>query len=141
MPIVSESFPARSVARKFLQSKEDDPGCQILGIRDERLSTMAHVWVISTDPKQMKADLAKLEELRSRELGYLIVDMERVRTIIDLFKEDEAVIEDQISRHLSWHKLAFYRLIQRSMATIRSRLGLAAAPPAGSPCNFPLKDA
>lgn len=128
MSIESKSFPARSVARKYLQSRKDEIGCHVLGIREERLSTMAYVWVIETDLKQMKADLAKLEELRVKELAFLIVDMEKYRTLIDLFLEEEAVVEEQVTRRLSWHTLSFYREIQRTILVIRSRLGPAAPP-------------
>lgn len=122
MPIEATSFPAISPARKHLLLKSKTAGCQVLGMRDERLSTMAYVWVIPTDPKDLKADLKTLEEMRVKELAFLVVDLERYKTVVDLFKEPDHVVEMTADRYLREEKRELYNSIRMTKAVIEERL-------------------
>lgn len=122
MPIEAKSFPAAAPARKYLLSKSQSASCHILGKRDERLSTMTYVWTIPSDRADLEKDLEALEELRVKELAFLVVDLERYKTVVDLFKEPDYVVEMTAERYLREEKRELYASIRRSMTVIEERL-------------------
>lgn len=133
MPLISKSFPARALARAFLERHQDSDEYIVLGLRDYRLDTMAYVWHINTDRKQLRIDRQTLSMQLHDELQCLVVDLESHITESDLFKEEDRVIEMHANRCLRYAKLHLYKRLKTAIATIDGHL--AAPPPKGSLCQ------
>lgn len=139
MPLVSTNFPARPPARKYMLQQEIDRSQVVLGMRDERLATVVHIWKIPDNNKQLRKDLEDLLELKQKELRYLVVDLEWYFTAIDLFKEGDASIEYHVNRALPFAKGQLYKQILHVISVIEERLK-PAAPPKGTACPDTLPD-
>ncbi len=111
-----------------MSQQEIDKSQVVLGMRDERLATVVHIWKIPADDKQLQEDLELLLELKRKELRYLAVDLEGYFTVIDLLKEGDASIEYHVRRALPLANGQLYRQIVRAITSIQDRLEQAAPP-------------